>query len=214
MSVSSEEFTLQVSMGWCLGGKCYACLSVRTHPEVVRQLCRHLGLTPVLINALDAQGKRLQYNFNDNLKTDLTNLRAANLPHECVHGDHQEAGDHLPGGGQRGGERRAGEGAGDTGEVSQRLRPSLITRHFLARKIIELSRSQVENFAGNCYEVVGEDGRDKFIISTRGWASLLPGQRREIEKVAEVVLCKVDTIEKVGGGGIRCMMAGIFLSRK
>ena len=35
------------------------------------------------------------------------------------------------------------------------------------RKIINLSRSQVENLAGNCYEVVGEDGRDKFIISTR-----------------------------------------------
>ena len=35
------------------------------------------------------------------------------------------------------------------------------------RKIIELSRSQVENLAGNCYEVVGEDGGDKLIISSR-----------------------------------------------
>ena len=35
------------------------------------------------------------------------------------------------------------------------------------REIVDLSRSQVENLAGNCYEVVGEDGRDKFIISTR-----------------------------------------------
>ena len=25
----------------------------------------------------------------------------------------------------------------------------------------------MENFAGNCYEVRGQDGRDKFIISTR-----------------------------------------------
>ena len=33
------------------------------------------------------------------------------------------------------------------------------------RKIIEISQSQVESFAGNCYEVRGEDGRDKFIIS-------------------------------------------------
>ena len=72
----------------------------------------------------------------------------------------------------------------------------------------------MENLAGNCYEVVGEDGRDKIIISSRGWSSLLPGQRREIEEVAEVVVCNVDTIEKVGGGGIRCMMAGIFLRRK
>ena len=82
------------------------------------------------------------------------------------------------------------------------------------RKIIEISQSQVESFAGNCYEVRGEDGRDKFIISSRGWASLSQGQRREIEEVTDVVVCKVDTIERVGGGGIRCMMTGIFLQRK
>ena len=60
----------------------------------------------------------------------------------------------------------------------------------------------------------GEDGRDKFIISSRGWASLTPTQRTEVEKVTDVVVCKVDTIERVGGGGIRCMMTGIFLQRK
>ena len=35
------------------------------------------------------------------------------------------------------------------------------------RKIVDLSHEQVENFAGNCYEVLGEDGRRKLIISTR-----------------------------------------------
>ena len=35
------------------------------------------------------------------------------------------------------------------------------------RKIVDISHEQVENFAGNCYEVVGEDGRRKLIISTR-----------------------------------------------
>ena len=38
------------------GGKCYACLSVRTHPEVLTEFCRHLNLTPVLMNATDSQG--------------------------------------------------------------------------------------------------------------------------------------------------------------
>ena len=35
------------------------------------------------------------------------------------------------------------------------------------RKIVDISHEQVENFAGNCYEVLGEDGRRKLIISTR-----------------------------------------------
>ena len=35
------------------------------------------------------------------------------------------------------------------------------------RKIVTLSQDQVDNLAGNCYEVMGEDGRNKIILSTR-----------------------------------------------
>ena len=47
------------------------------------------------------------------------------------------------------------------------MRDDTFTVDFARRKIIEISQSQVENFAGNCYEVEGQDGRDKFIISAR-----------------------------------------------
>ena len=39
-------------------------------------------------------------------------------------------------------------------------------------------------------------------------------QRSVLVGAGDVVTCNVDTIEKVGGGGIRCMMAGIFAKRK
>ena len=35
------------------------------------------------------------------------------------------------------------------------------------RKIVTISQDQVDNLAGNCYEVMGEDGRNKIILSTR-----------------------------------------------
>ena len=35
------------------------------------------------------------------------------------------------------------------------------------RGIVTISQDQVDNLAGNCYEVIGEDGRSKIIISTR-----------------------------------------------
>ena len=35
------------------------------------------------------------------------------------------------------------------------------------RKVVNISQEQVDSLAGNCYEVVGEDGRMKIIISTR-----------------------------------------------
>ena len=39
-------------------------------------------------------------------------------------------------------------------------------------------------------------------------------QRSALDMAGDVVKCNVDTIEKVGGGGIRCMVAGIFAKRK
>ena len=102
------------------------------------------------------------------------------------------------------------------------------------RGIVTISQDQVDNLAGNCYEVIGEDRRSKIIISTRSvtrgapiigihtihiicnraWASLNKDQRSVLEGAGDVVTCNVDTIEMVGGGGIRCMMAGIFAKRK
>ena len=35
------------------------------------------------------------------------------------------------------------------------------------RKVVNISQEQVDSLAGNCYEVIGEDGRSKIIISTR-----------------------------------------------
>ena len=35
------------------------------------------------------------------------------------------------------------------------------------RRIVTISQDQVDNLAGNCYEVIGEDGGSKIIISTR-----------------------------------------------
>ena len=47
----------------------------------------------------------------------------------------------------------------------------------------------------------------------RAWSSLSEDQKRDLEAEADIVRCNVDTIERVGGGGIRCMMAGIFADR-
>ena len=41
-----------------------------------------------------------------------------------------------------------------------------------------------------------------------------PDQKKDIAEVTDVVVCNVNTIERVGGGGIRCMMTGIFLPKK
>eukprot|EP00092_Neocalanus_flemingeri_P020433 GFUD01022136.1.p1 GENE.GFUD01022136.1~~GFUD01022136.1.p1 ORF type:complete len:324 (+),score=148.73 GFUD01022136.1:42-974(+) len=81
------------------------------------------------------------------------------------------------------------------------------------KSVITVTQQQVDSLAANCFEVVGQDGRRKLIISTRGWGSLTEGQREALTARVDIVQCKVDTIEVVGGGGIRCMLAPVFSIR-
>jgi len=80
-----------------------------------------------------------------------------------------------------------------------------------SRKIIELSFDQIQSFAANCFEVENRDGaRRMLVMSTRGWNSLNQSQRSVIQASCTVISSPIPTIENVGGGGIRCMLAGIY----
>ena len=83
------------------------------------------------------------------------------------------------------------------------------------REIIDLSFPEVLGFAGNCLELVGrnETGSEELILalSVKALQSL---EDRNIEKLKDylkLVSIDVGTIEHIGGGGIRCMLAGIHM---
>ena len=80
------------------------------------------------------------------------------------------------------------------------------------RHVIEIDPAQVSEFAGNAMELSGHDGR-LLAISTRALASLRASQRRVIERSARIVTLSVPTIEQAGGS-VRCMLAGVHLSRR
>ena len=79
-------------------------------------------------------------------------------------------------------------------------------------RVIDLSVDQIENFAGNAIELDGRDGR-VLALSERAFASLTPEQIRAIEESARPLPFDVSTIE-LAGGSVRCMLAGIHLSRR
>ncbi len=76
------------------------------------------------------------------------------------------------------------------------------------REVIELSRNQIENFAGNALELRG-NGK-VLVLSERAVANLSTDQRATIEKEATLLPLSLPTIE-FAGGSARCMMAEIFL---
>lgn len=81
-------------------------------------------------------------------------------------------------------------------------------------KIVDISYEQMNNFAGNMLEISSEDGRSLVGLSQSAYNSLNKEQKSIIEESCKLVPLKIDTIETIGGGSARCMMAEIFLPEK
>ncbi len=80
------------------------------------------------------------------------------------------------------------------------------------RDVIELSEAQIDEFAGNAMELSA--GSQRYLaISSRGVDSLTDNQKSRIEKSATLLPISIPTIE-TAGGSVRCMMAGIHLSKR
>ncbi len=80
------------------------------------------------------------------------------------------------------------------------------------RQVIDLTVEQIENFAGNAIELDGADGR-VVVLSARALASLRSDQIAALETSARLLAFDVPTIE-LAGGSVRCMLAGVHLSRR
>jgi hypothetical protein len=78
-------------------------------------------------------------------------------------------------------------------------------------ELLEISLAQMAEFAGNMLELRSATGRPLWAMSRRAWTSLRPGQRARIAAHGEPLVAALDTIERLGGGGARCMLAEIFL---
>ncbi|RAI88505.1 citrulline utilization hydrolase CtlX [Algoriphagus yeomjeoni] len=79
------------------------------------------------------------------------------------------------------------------------------------KKVVPITTKQKFHFAGNMLEV-GNDGGEKFtVMSDTALDSLNIGQIQLIEKYSTIISPSIPTIEKLGGGSARCMMAEIFL---
>lgn len=81
------------------------------------------------------------------------------------------------------------------------------------KKLIPITAKQKFNFAGNMLEVSNEGGEKFTVMSQAALDSLNVGQIQQIEKYTTIISPPIPTIEKLGGGSARCMMAEIFLPR-
>ncbi len=78
------------------------------------------------------------------------------------------------------------------------------------KEVIEISLEQMENFCGNCLLLQNKKGEKFLVMSERAHNHFTGAQIALIEKHARLLSAPLDTIESVGGGSARCMLAEIF----
>ncbi|RYG53194.1 MAG: amidinotransferase [Chitinophagaceae bacterium] len=95
-------------------------------------------------------------------------------------------------------------------EDRKRLR-NIIKR--TGRELITINVTQMENFAGNMLQLQNINGEHILMMSSRAFISLLPQQIEKIEKFTRILTIDVSTIESIGGGSVRCMIAELQLPK-
>lgn len=80
--------------------------------------------------------------------------------------------------------------------------------------IIPISLEQMQQFAGNILQVENAHHEKCIVLSKNAFNSLTREQIKKLQGFGNLVPVHIPTIESVGGGSVRCMMAEIFLQEK
>jgi hypothetical protein len=157
----------------------YACLSPRTHLDVLGDFAQQLDYEVASFDALDAAGVPI---YHTNVLMCLGETFAV-----------------LCGATIRDPARRAAifKIIADTGHET-----------------IEITLDQMSAFAGNMLELRTRAGEPVVVLSARALESLTREQRTALERHARLVSAPIPTIERYGGGSVRCMLAELHLPRR
>ena len=77
------------------------------------------------------------------------------------------------------------------------------------RKIVEITLTQVDSFAGNLIQL-GDKKNKIIVISELAYNSLNNDQKNILSAESKIVNIPIPTIQKCGGGSVRCMIAELI----
>lgn len=85
--------------------------------------------------------------------------------------------------------------------------------HASGRQLITISAEQMAEFAGNLLQLRNAQGERFWVLSSRAHAALSLDQRTALQCHGALLHTPLTTIESVGGGSARCMLAELFAPR-
>lgn len=96
--------------------------------------------------------------------------------------------------------------------VKDKTQKSALLNHFkLTNKlVININYDQVQHMCGNVLELYNAQGESLLILSHQAKQHFANEQLNTIQKYSRLVPVDIETIETIGGGSARCMMAEVF----
>lgn len=82
------------------------------------------------------------------------------------------------------------------------------------KEILEISEAQKHQFAGNMLLVKGAEEKLHLVMSSSAFNVLTAEQVQKIERYHTILHSDLTTIETLGGGSARCMLAEIYLPKE
>ena len=80
-------------------------------------------------------------------------------------------------------------------------------------EVIDISLRQMHEFGGNLLELAPPTG-SLIALSSTAWRGFSAAQRAVLEAHGAIAAVAIPTIERFGGGGVRCMLAEIHLPKR
>ncbi len=98
--------------------------------------------------------------------------------------------------------------------IPNELEKQIVLESFLQtnKEVIAINQDQLNHFAGNMLQVFDIDEKPHLIMSDQAYTTLNVAQLKSLEKYNPLLPISIPTIEALGGGSTRCMMAEIYLS--
>lgn len=95
--------------------------------------------------------------------------------------------------------------------IDNKVQAEEVLRNLTAdeKEIIEITEDQMHSFAGNMLQVKGRNDKKYLVMSQQAFESLTQEQIKRIEKHCSILSSDLTTIETLGGGSARCMMAEV-----
>ncbi|RFC55647.1 citrulline utilization hydrolase CtlX [Brumimicrobium aurantiacum] len=82
------------------------------------------------------------------------------------------------------------------------------------KEIVAISYEQMNAFCGNMLELEIPNGRNILAMSQSSFDKFNSAQKKTLESYCELFPLNVKTIERIGGGSVRCMISELFLPER